>query len=361
MADGLNLAVATAIRSADTEGFIAGTLFSQGWSVTCRALDFQSLLLHLEGSELHKPLLLISTDVEGLTTEGLDKLKLLGFTYFLLASTLDARENFPEAIAQPSTALELLGIIRGSLRSPMVRSAPAKKIRSKIVGIASASHSIGCTTLSINLASELAERGKKVLLVDAHAHSPAIALKLGERGLNTAAEMRSISTNLWAVEITASDLHSQITALDNARSEFDFIVVDLGVISDFSSSLSGRRWSGESFVWVSTHADEMWVLARTDLVGTEHLRLLASEISKNSIKPKFSFLHALRGPGKRGKSSENPFLSLVTPLRPSRILEYPWDPRSAQAAEDERTTLFESNAKGVLRRSIADFAGELVS
>ena len=35
--------VITAISSAETEGFIAGTLFAQGWSVVFRAIDWESL------------------------------------------------------------------------------------------------------------------------------------------------------------------------------------------------------------------------------------------------------------------------------------------------------------------------------
>jgi hypothetical protein len=353
--------VATAIRSAEAEGFIAGTLFSQGWSVSCRALDFSSLLDHVERTEARGSLLLISTDVDGFSVEGLDVLKRRGVKYFLFAATIDAHEVFPEAIAMPATPLELLGIIRGSLRSPLIRPTHSKKIRSKIIGVCAASHSLGCTTLAINLGAELAELGRKVLLVDAHGYSPAIALKLGERGLNSSPEIRSISNNLWALEITQSEINTQIAALDHARSEFDFIVIDLGVLKDFSASLSGRRWSEEACVWTTTHGDEMWVMAETDLLGTEQLRLLVAELAQNSIKPRLSFLHALRGASKRSKSGQDSFLPVVTTLRPLRVLEYPWDPRSAQGAQDKRTSLCESNERALLRKTIAEYAGELIS
>lgn len=353
--------VATAIRSAEAEGFIAGTLFSQGWSVSCRALDFQSLITHIEASHSHGTLLLISTDVDGFSLKGLEQLKERGVKYFLFAATIDARELYPEALALPTTPLELLGIIRGSLRTPLIRPTQSKKARSKIIGICAASHSLGCTTLAINLAAELAECEQKVLLVDAHGYFPAVALRLGERGLNASSEVRSISDNLWALEITQPEIDSQMAALDQARAEFDFIVIDLGVLTDFSATLSGRRWASETFVWTSTHGDEMWVMAQTDLVGTQRLRLFVAELAKNSIKPRLSFLQALRGASKRSKSEQAAFLPMITALRPLRVLEYPWDPRSAQGAEDKRTTLFESNERALLRKTIAEYAGELIS
>jgi MinD-like ATPase involved in chromosome partitioning or flagellar assembly len=353
--------VATAIRSAEAEGFIAGTLFSQGWSVSCRALDFASLLEHVQASDARGSLLLISTDVDGFSSEGLDELKRRGVKYFLFAATIGAHEEFPESIAMPTTPLELLGIIRGSLRSPLIRPTQSKKPRSKIIGVCAASHALGCTTLAINIGAELAELGKKVLLVDAHSDAPAIALKMGERGLNSSAEIRSISNNLWAVEITQSEINTQIAALDHARSEFDLIVIDLGVLTNFSASLSGRRWSEEVIVWTSTHGDEMWVMAQTDVLGAERLRILVAELAQNSIKPKLSFLRVLRGASKRSKSGQDSFLSAVTSLRPLRVLEYPWDPRSAQGAEDKRTSLCESNERALLRKTIAEYAGELIS
>jgi len=353
--------VVTAIRGAELEGFVAGTLFNQGWSVTFRALDFQSLLLHIQSSQIKKMVVLLSTDLEGISVEGLETLRSTGVKYFLFATTMDAQSIFPEAIATPTTALELLGIIRGSLRNPLIRPVTNQKLRAQIIGISAASHTVGCTTLALNFASELSEKGKKVLLVDAHSFSPAVALKLGQRGLNSAVETRNISTQLWALEITRPEINQQIATLETARSEFDFIVIDLGVLRDFTASLTGRRWCSEVLVWVSNYADELWVLAKTDLLGTEQLRLVTAELAHNSIKPHLVFLHALRAPAKRSKVSEESFLNLVTPLRPLRIHEYIWDPRSVHSAEEERASLMETNERGALRRSIADIAGEVIS
>ena len=40
--------IITAIANSELEGFVAGTLYSQGWSVIYRALDTSSLELFLE-------------------------------------------------------------------------------------------------------------------------------------------------------------------------------------------------------------------------------------------------------------------------------------------------------------------------
>ena len=66
MGEGEHNSVATAIRSAEFEGFLAGTLFNQGWSVTLRALDIDSLLSYIDSNPTALSLLLISTDVEGI-------------------------------------------------------------------------------------------------------------------------------------------------------------------------------------------------------------------------------------------------------------------------------------------------------
>ena len=353
--------VATAIRGAEFEGFIAGTLFSQGWNVTYRALDIQSLLAHLDSAPHSLSLLLISTDVEGLTSESLHEIERRGIRYFLFAATTSAPDLYPESIAQPSTSLELLALIRGSLRNPMIRSPRSEKARARTIAIASPSPTSGCTTLTINLGAELAQLGYKVLIVDAHAYFPAFAIRLGERGLNTSTEFHNISPQLWALEVTQSEVSNSMLALDRARIEFDFILIDQGTLKDFPAVLTGRRWCSEIFIWISIHADELWIMSKTDVVALERLRLLSTELARNSIKPQLSFIHTLCGASKRNKSEGDAFLQIVTPLRPSRVLQYPWDSRSALAAEDERSTLVESQERGILRKSIAHIAGELTS
>ena len=359
MGENENNYVATAIRGAEFEGFVAGTLFSQGWNVTYRALDIQSLQSHLDQAAHPVSLLLISTDVEGLTPESLQEINRSGIKYFLFSSTVSASELYPESIPHPTTALELLGLIRGSLRTPMMRAARAEKIRSRTVAFASASPVTGCTTLTINMGAELALRGLKVLIVDAHAFFPALAIRLGERGLNASAEFRNISAQLWALEVTQADMNITLSALERARYEFDFILIDLGTIKDFPGILTGRRWCSEVFNWVSMSADELWVMSKTDEVAFERLKVLTAELARNSIKPHLSFIQSLNGHSKQKKMDADTFLQIVTPLRPTRVLQYPWDPRSVMAAEDEHCSLVESNERGVLRKSIAHIAGEL--
>ena len=361
MAEFENNSVATAIRGAEFEGFVAGTLFSQRWNDTYRALDIDSLLLHIDSATYAISLLLISTDVEGLTSDKLEEISKRGIKYFLFASTSSALDLYPESLAQPTTSLELLGLIRGSLRTPMIRGNRKEKPRARTIAIATPSPASGCTTLTINLGAELAHLGRKVLIVDAHAHFPAFAIRLGERGLNASTEFRSVSPQLWALEITQSEISSAISALERARTEFDFILIDHGTIKDFSGILTGRRWCGEVFNWITTYADELWILSKVDTLANERLRLLSTELARNSIKPQLSFIHALGSTTKRNKSDSDGFLQIATPLRPARVVQYPWDSRSVLAAEDERMTLLESNERGILRKSIAQLAGELAS
>lgn len=351
--------VATAIRDSDSEGFVAGTLFSQGWNVQYRALDIPSLLAHLDSSAVAISLILISTDVDGLTPDQLTEFTRRGVKFFLFAADSSGYELYPEAIAQPTTPLELLALIRGSLRTPMIRSSRREKIRARTIAISSLSASPGCTTLAINIGAELAQRDHKVLIVDAHALFPAFAIRLGERGLNASAELRNISQQLWALEVTQAEISTALAALERARFEFDFIIIDSGLIRDFPAILTGRRWCSEIFNWIATCADELWVMSKSDELSCERLKTFTSEISQNSIKPELTFVQCLGSSAKRAKSESEFFLQAITPVRPQRMLQYPWDPRSVLSAEDQHSTLLDTHERGILRKAIAHIAGEL--
>lgn len=352
--------VATAIRGAEFEGFIAGTLFNEGWNVNHRALDIQSLIAHVKNAPHSISLILLSTDVDGLTAESLDEIKRQGIKYFLFASSANATERFPEAIAQPTSSLELLGLIRGSLRTPMIRGSRKEKIRARTIAFVSPSPSSGCTTLTINLGAELAQLGQKVLMVDAQAYLPAFAIRLGERGITDTTDLRNISDHLWILEVTQADITGAISALERARLEFDYILIDHGTLRDFPAILTGRRWCSEIFIWIATYADELWMMCKSDSLSAERVKALTTDLARHSIKPELAFIQNFCSSGKRNKSESESFLQLVTPLRPIRLLQYPWDPRNVLAAEQERNTLFDTNERGILRKSIAQIAGELL-
>jgi NAD(P)H-nitrite reductase large subunit len=65
----------TGIRDPEREGFIASTLFSQGWNITLRALDFDQIDQLCSKEAVDKATIILATDLEGLTPVGIAELK----------------------------------------------------------------------------------------------------------------------------------------------------------------------------------------------------------------------------------------------------------------------------------------------
>ena len=362
MVDVLASTAVTAIHNSEFESFAASTLFGQGWSVQFRALDTDSLITFIAGSTEMPEVLLISTDLFGISEEILEKLRSHGIKVFLFCTSQEELSQYPGAHLQSKNSLDLINLIRGSLRSPMLRSQKVKSLKphARVISVVGAHHSAGCTSLSINLASELSLLNKSVLLIDAHAYFPAVAVRLAQRGITQADSFHKISAHLSALEVTEENIAESLLLLEKALGEFDVIVIDNGVVPDLPETLSGRRWSGEILVWASTNADEMLVLSKSDYLSLESLRRLSKELSKNSIKPRLSFVHSHAIQGKKASAQEEGFLEIVMPLIPHRVLRFPMDSRSITSAENERLPLHESNEKTLLRKSVVDIAGELI-
>lgn len=351
----------TAIHNADQESFAASTLFSQGWSVLHRALEWRSLIDFLDSSTITPDVLLCSIDLLGFEPAMIEGIKGRGIKVFLFGNEGQGLDQHPMATAMPTTALELIGLVRGSIRSPLVREVAREnpKVRAKVLGITSPHCSAGCTTLAINLASEISTTGKRTLLVDAHSYAASVAILLGEQGLQNARGYQQISAGFWAMEITQRNIVESIEALDLARYEFDFIVIDLGAIYELAQLLSGKRWSGETFVWTASTADELWIVAKSDLLSLDRLRKISQELQSNSIKPAISFIHSHSHSGRRSIAADQSFANAVRALAPKRILKVPLDSRSIAAAENAQETLYQSNERSLLRKRIQEIAGEM--
>jgi hypothetical protein len=78
----LSMSAITGIKDAEHEGFIAGTLYSQGWNITLRALDCDDIIQALTHVRDQKPILLLATDLDGLTVARVAEFRAQGFTVF---------------------------------------------------------------------------------------------------------------------------------------------------------------------------------------------------------------------------------------------------------------------------------------
>ena len=68
--------VITAIANPEAEGFVAGTLFAQGWNVVFRAIDWVSLQSYLQSNPetSQNALLIFGTDLPGADKKLMDSL-----------------------------------------------------------------------------------------------------------------------------------------------------------------------------------------------------------------------------------------------------------------------------------------------
>ncbi len=351
----------TAIHKTEFESFVASTLFSQGWNVLHRALDWDSLIDFLNDAAEFPDVLLCSTDLIGLELASIEALKAKGSRIFLFSHEKEIPKDFPGALSIPDSALELIGLVRGSVRSPLLRSStPEKRItRAKVIGVTSPHGAAGCTTLAINLASELHIAGHRTLLVDADSLAPSVAVLIGEQGLHSVKGFQQVNAGFWAIEITQSNTVDAITLLDKAQYDFDFIVIDLGPTRDLAQTLSGRRWTGETFVWVASHADQLLVLGKLDPISILRLGKLAQDLLRNSIKPEISFIQFAVKSGRRTSATDELFSGAIRALGSKQVLKIPLDSRSISIAECAQETLYQSNEKSLLRKSIQGLAGEI--
>ena len=358
--------VITAIASSETEGFIAGTLFAQGWSVVFRAIDWESLERYINANQeaAHGALLLLASDLPGVSKAKVDSIsakirQIIGFSI-----GQNQNGDLIELYEVPKSATDLVSLVRGFVRAPMVRglNTPQRAARkASVIAVGSAGSYTGCTTFAINLAMELSILEKSTLLIEGNYRAPSIAAYLAMRNINSDAPWKTIAPGLSLAEIDQEHAGSIDEFMDRAAAEFEFIIIDLGSISGLSNRLTDRRWTSTMTTWCCDHADELMIVSRADQLGAHRLAQVIELLQNTSVRAKLSFFMNMKSPGKRGESEEAKFLNSTTALKPIRIRSIAKDPRAVMAAEDEHATLVEINERSNLRKSIADLARELKS
>jgi Mrp family chromosome partitioning ATPase len=354
--------VITAISDAQFEGFVSGTLFAQGWSVVFRAIDTEALerFCLSNPEQAASSLLIYSPDLPGITSDVVKNLapKVKQVVGFSSKADLD----YADLHSNPATATDLVSIVRGFVRAPMLRQISQisrANRKAHVIAIGSAGSDTGCTTIALNLAMELSVLGKSTLLIDANFRAPSIAALIAIRNVQSESGWRTIGPLLAIAEITQKEAGTIDELMENATQSFDNIVIDLGSISGLSNRLTDRRWTSTMTTWSCDQGDELMVIARPDLLGIHRLEQVCALLEKTSIRAALSFTLNMRSTGKKGADEEAQFLSITTRLRPLCVRVMSRDVRAASKALEEKATLIEVNMRSALRKSIATMASEL--
>lgn len=349
--------VITAIADPDFEGLVSSALFNQGWSVIARALDMKSLAIEIAKCDVSQIILIYSTDLPGISLAQLQQITRSGVTLFGFADAEGSAQGLPEISPRPTSPAELLAYIRGNIRSPSLRTPllqPTPNLKARIIGVGSASHSTGTTSLALNLAQESALLGSKTLLIDANFQAPAIATLLDLRKVSDENKWRDVSENLSISEITQGKVAGFNPLAIEAAAYFDLIYIDLGTLANLSSDLTDRRWASQVKIWVSNLAQNIIITSTTELLQQRRLKDLQQDLSKISITPSIS-LAVLSAAGYRKRDS--PISTNTYPM--SHIWQIPYDARACSLAIRERTTLAQVSAKSVLRKAVLNIATQI--
>ena len=358
--------VITAISNSDAEGFVAGTLYAQGWNVVFRAIDWGSLHNYLQAnpSVAANALLIYGNDLPGVSMQALNAIALcvrqiIGFS--LSHGTSDELSNLHPL---PTGATDLISLVRGFVRAPMVRTGAMtqRKTRlSKVIAIGSAGSYTGCTTIALNLAMELSLLEKSTLLIEANFRAPSIAPLLSMRNIGEGSPWKTIASKLALSEVTQRSADEIELFMNKATDEFEIIIIDIGSISGLSNRLTDRRWTSVVTTWCCDQADELMVVSRADHLGHYRLTQVIELLHQTSVRAQLSFTQNMKSSGKRGDAEMARFLGATTTLKPIRVRSVKEDARPVRAAEDEHATLVETNERSHVRKAIAELAREMIS
>ena len=115
--------IITAISNSEQESFVAGTLFTQGWSVIHRAVDFESLreFVLANPEQASSSLLLYSPDLNDFDATSFESL-CLSFRQVIGFASSNTERSVDDGLHEiPTSAPALATFIRGYVRSPLIR------------------------------------------------------------------------------------------------------------------------------------------------------------------------------------------------------------------------------------------------
>jgi len=327
----------TAIASATFESLVAKSLYENGWDVEHRVLDARDI------PEQGDYLLLLSLDLEGLTQEILDKVT-DSFEKVLVFSPNPHNFFTRLDIYEPSNdSHQVLSIIRGHHRQPLKQeNRQVLRKRAQLHYFFSARAGVGCSTVAANVALELSQKERKVLLIDGDLHFPSLFYYLGARNLD---EPQSITPHLSVVELGSRNSTHLISDLDRWMADYDDLVLDGGPLPSTLELSGDRRLAGVITTWALDFSCKNYVVTTDREIDSYPTTQLLEKLKSFKSRAEFIRLRNMVERVPRGERNPSEYL-------------LPRDSRNLLKCEREKLLLSEAAGRSPLAKALSQFVTE---
>jgi hypothetical protein len=322
----------TAIGEVEGESFIAASLARQGWQVIYRALSEKELLIFLDSLNNEEVTLFSTSNFFASRT-----------------STVTAHKNILREIELrevPRNDHDFSKIIRGT--SVTIKRDWATLPAIPILAFTSFGRSVGTSTIALNVSAEIAGKGKKVLLVDAHKRSPFLSRYLRTFGVN-----REVIRSPLGFSIFEADSAESFAIIEEEIADYEILVIDIGEVWQPAHAISGLRAEDYAFNWSAHFASEIISISTEQSLSMTEIRKSLDEFERLAIKPRISHLfnfHQERTPKERAHR----LIGIERELG-HRSAFLPRDDRALSRAKAAYSTLAQSAPKSALRGEITRY------
>jgi hypothetical protein len=330
--DSPNRYAITAISDAQDESFIAASLERQGWQVLYRALSDNQLTHFLDSLDTRQATIFSSPDFASESSNFLRKLR--------------PSVNEIRLTEIPTSDHDFSEMIRGSAKETTLTWSALPSI--PIISFTSFGRTVGTSTIALNVASELAAQGSRVLLIDAHIRSSFLSSHLQIFGVN-----REVIRTQFGFSIFEAHSAEAFAKLEEVIPSFEILLIDIGEIWQPTKAISGNRSEDYPFAWAAHFSTEIITISSAASRALSEVRNSLRGLEELAIKPKISHLiNKSHGYSDKERMSQQERVSGELHCRSTFLLR---DDRAVLRAKVAASTLAQSAPKSALRAEIARY------